>query len=363
MKTETLRLYGTFGTGEGQISGKSVIDQLDLMKGVDVLEVRISSQGGSLWQGLMIYNALKDFPARKIVYIDSYAMSVASWVAMVGDEIHIAENASFMYHEGRMDPGHSTEAELARHSATMKTLNEQIAGIYASRVGLPVEQILNEMKAETWLKAKDAIARKFATHLMPNRSIVASVDLSVFNNVPEWARENLKPGVTNQAEEKEMPEVNNVAPVAAELQAVTSTVPETINVTVNNAAPAAPVSAPTVANVVDVPAVENAATIRERTRIRDVVAACNMAGCTLDVTNSFIDKGLGVADVRNELFATLCATRKPVGESGVAVENAAATTPDVKFEAEFEANKTAITNMGVSKDQYILTCKKNAGLV
>lgn len=361
MRTETLRLYGTFGTGEGQISGKDVIDRLDLLKGADVLEVRISSQGGSLWQGLMIYNALKDFPARKIVYIDSYAMSVASWVAMVGDEIHIAENASFMYHEGRMDPGHSTEGELLKHSATMKTLNEQIAGIYASRVGLPVEQILNEMKAETWLKAKDAIARKFATHLMPNRAIVASVDLSVFNNVPEWVRADLKPGISNYEQESaEMPEVNNATAVATETATLSSTVPDTINVTVNNAAPVSPL-VPTVTNTVDVPAVENAAIIKERTRIRDVTAACNMAGCTPEVTNSFIDKGLGVADVRNELFATLCATRKPVGESGVAVENVAQ-TPDVKFEAEFEANKTAISNMGISKEQYVLTCKKNAGL-
>ena len=156
-----------------------------------------------------------------------------------------------------------------------------------------------------------------------------------------------------------MPEVNNATPAVIETANLSSTVPETINVTVNNAAPATPL---TVTNAVDVPAVENAATLKERTRIRDVTAACQMAGCAPEVTNSFIDKGLGVSDVRNELFATLCATRKPVGESGVAVENSAAVTPDVKFEAEFEANKLAITNMGISKEQYVLTCKKNAGL-
>lgn len=345
MTTATIRLYGTFGTEEGQISHQGVLDQLALIGSVDVLEVRIASKGGDAWEGMGVYNALKDFPAKKIVYIDSYAMSVASWVAMVGEEIHIPAMGILMYHEGKLKPPHSTEDELLKHAGTLKQMNELMADAYSARTGIPREQIIAEMKATTWLKAEDAIRRGFATKLIPNYSVVAEADLSDLENVPDWVQAELQAGVTNQVEESPMPD-----PV---VEAVVAPVVET-------PPPAAPAVVSPVANVVDLPTFVETARLKERKRVRDVTAACQMAGCDAAVINEFIDKDYEVEDVRNHLFAQVCANRKPIGESGAAPAEKVVNHFDSQVEAEYEANKVMITNMGVSKEQYILSKKKTA---
>lgn len=352
MKTESIRLYGVFGTGEGQISGQSVRDQLDLIGSADVLEIHIASKGGDAWQGLEVYGALRDFPARKIVYIDAYAISVASWVAMVGDEIHIAENGVFMYHAGKLRPDFSTEEELLQHAAALHQMDEQMADIYSARTGIPLAQIVAEMKAVTWLKAKDAVARGFAHKLMPNRTLVATLDVSDFNNVPEWVQEEFQAGLINQVEE---------IPVADPV------VPPVVTPVVETPAPVVPAAevpivAPPVANVVDVPAIQNAATIKERARIRDLTAVCTMAGCP-EMVNEFIDKGFDADAVQKQLFPVVCANRKPIGESGGTPAETIVNQVDAKLEAEWESSKTTIENMGVPKEVYFASRRQDVAAV
>lgn len=344
MKTEALQLHGYFGTAPGQISSRFVKDKLALMGAVDELVIDIESKGGDVWEGLGVYRALKDFPARKIVNV-TYAMSVGSWVAMVGDEINIAENGMFMIHASRLRPAeHCTEEELMQHAATVRQMNEQMADTYAARTGRPKDQILTEMKATTWLKGKDAVTRGFATKVMPNRSLVAQFSESDLTDAPEWVRTEFQPGIVNQVEE--IPVTEPVVPAVVETPPVVA--PEPV-----------PVVVPPIANVVDVPALENAATIRERGRIRDVTAACTMAGCTPEVTNSFIDRGLGIDAVRVELFPTLCATRKPIGESGATPAESIVNQADAKLEAEWASVQSTVTNMGVAKEIYFASRRQD----
>ena len=68
----------------------------------DDLVVRINSPGGYVMEGLAIYNALASakVAGRKVtIHIDGLAASMASVIAMVGDEIIMADNALMMIHK------------------------------------------------------------------------------------------------------------------------------------------------------------------------------------------------------------------------------------------------------------------------
>jgi ATP-dependent protease ClpP protease subunit len=65
---------------------------------VEHLTVRIASYGGSVTDGIAIYNALKRHKASVTTVIDSIAASIASLIAMAGDRVEMAENATMMLH-------------------------------------------------------------------------------------------------------------------------------------------------------------------------------------------------------------------------------------------------------------------------
>lgn len=72
----------------------------ELAKYADIAEIKlyINSYGGSVFEGTAIYNQLKRHPAKKTVYIDGFACSIASVIAMAGDEIIMPRNALMMIH-------------------------------------------------------------------------------------------------------------------------------------------------------------------------------------------------------------------------------------------------------------------------
>ena len=66
----------------------------------DASEIRIyiNSYGGSVFEGTAIYNQLKRHPAHKTVYVDGFACSIASVIAMAGDEVVMPRNTMMMIH-------------------------------------------------------------------------------------------------------------------------------------------------------------------------------------------------------------------------------------------------------------------------
>jgi ATP-dependent protease ClpP protease subunit len=79
---------GAFG-----IPAKAFLDELKALGPVAELTVRVNSPGGSVFDGVAIYNALKRHRATVTVWIDGIAASIASMIAMAGDEVVMPENA------------------------------------------------------------------------------------------------------------------------------------------------------------------------------------------------------------------------------------------------------------------------------
>ena len=74
-------LYGEINANWG-IGAKQFREELKAIGEVSTIHVHVNSPGGQVFEGLGIYNTLKDHKARVIVHIDGMALSMASLIAM-----------------------------------------------------------------------------------------------------------------------------------------------------------------------------------------------------------------------------------------------------------------------------------------
>ena len=169
---------GAFG-----IPAKAFLDELKALGPVAELTVRINSPGGSVFDGVAIHNALKRHNARVTVWIDGIAASIASMIAMAGDEIVMPENAMLMLH----DPSGLVLGTAADMRAMADALDKMKAGMvaaYRDKSGRSDAEIEALMAAETWLSAEEAVELSLADRVEQPVRMAAHFDLSRFRNTP-----------------------------------------------------------------------------------------------------------------------------------------------------------------------------------
>lgn len=167
------------GTG-----AKRIKEELDAAGEVSEIHLRINSEGGNVFDGLAIYNLLKQHPARVIVHVDGTALSAASFVAMAGDEIEVAENSWLMVHNPVIDLAGAGADELRRNADLIDGLREQLIGIYAARTGQDAAAIAALMDAETWITGPSAVLQGFADRVGPSLQVAARFDPKRVSKVP-----------------------------------------------------------------------------------------------------------------------------------------------------------------------------------
>ena len=124
---------------------------------VDELTVHINSPGGDIFDGLAIYQALKNHKATVTIMIDGLAASIASVIAMAGDKVVMAPKATMMIHDG-WSVGVGNAAELRKMADVLDKESEIIASVYADRSAQPVDFWRDRMRDETWYNAEEALA-------------------------------------------------------------------------------------------------------------------------------------------------------------------------------------------------------------
>ncbi len=165
------------------VSAKDFINELGQLPGDTALTLRLNSPGGSVFDAVAIYNALKRHAGTVTVRIDGIAASAASYIAMAGDEVVMPENAFLMIH----DPSGLVMGTAADMRAMAEAL-DKIAGAlvkgYAAKSGKPEDEIAALMVAETWFTAAEAVEAGFADSLSEPVKIAASFDVTRFRNAP-----------------------------------------------------------------------------------------------------------------------------------------------------------------------------------
>jgi len=172
-KTDTeaeVSIYGPIGGFD--INAKDFAEDL---KGIDAdtIHLRVDSPGGSVIDGISIFNALQRHPAKVVTHIDSLAASMGSVVAMAGDEVRMANNALIMIHEPWTVAMGNAE-ELRKNADTLEKMSGNILQAY-SRSQYTPEQVADLMKEETWMTAQDAIDAGFIDYIDDGLKAVASI--------------------------------------------------------------------------------------------------------------------------------------------------------------------------------------------
>jgi ATP-dependent Clp protease protease subunit len=166
-KELTLYLYdviGNFGWGEG-ISAQRVVDDLNAAGStLETVNVRINSPGGSVFEGLTIYNTLAQSKARVIVHVDGMAVSIASVIAMAGAERRVADNAVWMIHKP-VGLVWDDADEMRKQADVLDLIENNLINTYAKRTGQKREKLRDMLADETWFNAEVALAMGFATSI------------------------------------------------------------------------------------------------------------------------------------------------------------------------------------------------------
>jgi HK97 family phage major capsid protein/ATP-dependent Clp endopeptidase proteolytic subunit ClpP len=174
------------------VKAKELVKELAALD-VKTINLHINSPGGSVFDGFAIYNALKAHAAQVNTFIDGLAASIASVIALAGDNVYMASNAFFMIHN---PTGFATgDADTMRRMAdTLDKVKESIMGSYMDRTGKTTEDIAALMDAETWLNAEEAKAGGFVDEVTDEVDLAACAqfDLTAFQNAPRMkaARKN-----------------------------------------------------------------------------------------------------------------------------------------------------------------------------
>lgn len=162
-----ITMFGVIGEdfwSGGGITAKTVTAQLRAI-GDRPVEVQINSPGGDMFEGIAIYNVLREHPQPVTVKIMGMAASAASVIAMAGDTVEIGAASFLMIHQcwvvavGNADDMRETADYLA-------PFDQAMADVYAFRSGATAVDCMKWMKAETYMSGSVAIERGFADSLL-----------------------------------------------------------------------------------------------------------------------------------------------------------------------------------------------------
>ncbi len=171
-------IYGDIGDswyGDSVIAADFVreLSALDVQQ----LTIRINSFGGSVSDGIAIYNAIKRHPAATTVVIDGVAASIASLIAMAGDTVEMSENSLLMIHApwGGMS---GNSADMREFADMLDTWAQAMSTSYAAKSGQPIETMLALLTdgVDHWYTAEQALAENFVTSVVAAMPLAASFD-------------------------------------------------------------------------------------------------------------------------------------------------------------------------------------------
>ncbi len=287
------------------VSAKGFLAELGALPDDAAIDLRLNSPGGSVFDAVAIYNALKRHAGDITVWIDGIAASAASYIAMAGDTIVMPENAFLMIHDPSGLVMGTAEDMRSTAEALDKVKGSLIQG-YAAKSGKSDDEIAALMAAETWLDAKDALDLGFIDRIAEPVKLAASFDVARFRNAP--------PELVDAASEPDEPAIPE---------------PQAEGVADANAQPdpecpdeKAPTLAASETTVADAAAVRAEAIAHARA----VIDLCRLAGQP-QMAGRFLEEDASLDEVRNRLLAAKAEATPDITAAHAQPGRAATTNP------------------------------------
>lgn len=169
----TIGIYDPIGYDywdDSGVTAKRISAALRSLDGADVV-VNINSPGGDVFEGLAIYNLLREYKGHVTVRVLGVAASAASFIAMAADEIQIARAGFFMIHNAWTGVW-GDRNDLRETADFLEQIDDTIADIYHVRSGLSMDELKADMDKERWINGRDAIDSGFADAFLPSDVVV-----------------------------------------------------------------------------------------------------------------------------------------------------------------------------------------------
>lgn len=178
MKTAIIYIYDFIGSDAVSANYiRNVVTQYE-EQGIENFELHINSGGGSVFEGIAIYNFLK---TRNVtVYVDGLAASIASVIAMAGKKIYMYKSTMMMIHNPVILTAGDSE-EIKKTAGTLDQVKKAIVEAYAEKSGNKKTDIEALMDDETWMTADEAVKKGFADEVVKLKTVKNYI--GVFTNV------------------------------------------------------------------------------------------------------------------------------------------------------------------------------------
>lgn len=219
-----LYIYGDIASDcckwcDTDVSASDIINKLQGVAAKSI-DVYINSYGGEVAQGIAIYNALKRHKAKVTTYVDGFACSIASVIAMAGDTRKMYSNSLLMIHNAwTVAQGNAEELEKAAED--LKVINEATKQAYLNVVNISEEELTKMLDAETWITAEKAVEMGFATEVVAEKKAdktSASAQKAIFNLLTK-AQEEEQEEEEQEEQEEEPKAENDIEAVIADIVA------------------------------------------------------------------------------------------------------------------------------------------------
>lgn len=159
------------------------------------VELHLHSPGGDAFDGVAIYNALRDHPGKIFGRVDGLCASAASVIAMASDELEMRRGGQLMIHDAwGLSVGNAED--MAKMVKFLDKVSDATAAIYAARAGGTAEQWRTAMKEESWYTDREAVEAGLADTMETSEAAAKSHwNLKVFQYAGrEAAPDPLFPG-------------------------------------------------------------------------------------------------------------------------------------------------------------------------
>ena len=158
----TIFLYGDIGDYYDVQSGRVAGELLEAEKAGRRVNIRINSNGGEVYCGIAIYNAIKNSRADVHIYVDGIAASMASVIALCGKPVEMSKYARLMLHS--VSGGcYGNKKDMQKCIEEIESLEDSLGDIYAARLGMSKEEVKSRFfdGEDHWLTADEALRLGF----------------------------------------------------------------------------------------------------------------------------------------------------------------------------------------------------------
>ncbi|EHW9963248.1 Clp protease ClpP [Escherichia coli] len=198
------------------VTAKQFAEDLKALGDVSHINLRIHSPGGDVFEGIAIYNLIRNHPADITVYIDGVAASMASVVAMAGDRVVMPENAMMMIHKPWGISG-GNAGDMRDYADLLDKVETVLIPAYARKTGKSAQEITAMLEDETWMDGKECLKHGFADELLPSVRAMARIEskrTGDFLHMPETIKGMITPpqGAANIAG-NEQKRINGISEV------------------------------------------------------------------------------------------------------------------------------------------------------